>query len=57
MKKVWNITIYSMKNGKTDVYETQEYTKKDVARVIMSFEPKRGYEIVKYRVEKDWWLV
>ena len=57
MRKVWKVTIYSMKDGRKDVYETECETKEQVARVFMSFKTKRGYEVMKFKVEREWWLV
>ena len=57
MREVWKVKIYSMKDGKKDIYETESDTKIGVTRIIMTFKPKRGYDVVKYRIEKEWWLV
>ena len=57
MKEMWKVTIYSMKDGKKDIYETETDSRVGASRIIMTFIPKRGYEVVKYRIEKEWWLV
>ena len=57
MKEVWKVTIYSMKAGKKDIYETETDSIVSVSRIIMTFKPKRGYQVVKYRIEKEWWLM
>lgn len=57
MREIWKVTVYSMKDGKKDVTEIDCDSRIDVSRVIMSFKAKRGYEIMKFRVEREWWLV
>lgn len=57
MREIWKVTIYSMNGGKRDTYETECETKEEVARVIMTYKAKRRYEILKYRIEREWWLV
>jgi len=57
MREIWKVTIYSMKDGKKDIYETETDSIIGATRIIMTFKPKRGYEVVKYRIEKEWWLM
>lgn len=57
MREVWNVKIYSMKDGRKDVYETNADNEVELARIVMSFKPKRGYEVVKMVMEREWWLV
>ena len=57
MREIWRVTIYSVKDGKKDIYETETTSKNMIARIILTFKPKGGYEVVKYRIEKEWWLV
>lgn len=57
MREMWKVTIYSMKDGKKDIYETETDSKINITRIILSFKPKRGYDVMKYRIEKEWWLV
>lgn len=57
MREVWKVKIYSMKDGRKDIYETDCETNEQIARIFMSYKPKRGYKVVKFIVEREWWLV
>lgn len=57
MREVWKVKIYSMKDGRKDVYETNADSTVELARIVMTFKPKRGYEVVKIVMEREWWLV
>lgn len=57
MKEGWKVKIYSMKDGRKDVYETDCENEVDIARVVMSYKPKRGYQVVKFTIEREWWLL
>ncbi len=57
MREVWKVKIYSMKDGRKDVYETNAENEVELARIVMSYKPKRGYEVVKIVMEREWWLV
>jgi len=57
MREIWNVKIYSMKDGRKDIYETNAENEVELARIVMSYKPKRGYEVVKIVMERDWWLL
>lgn len=51
------MTIHSTKDNKMDIYETGCTDEKEIARLVMTFKPKRGYKVVKFKIEREWWLV
>ena len=57
MREIWKVTIYSIKDGKKDITKIDCDSRVDVSRVVMSFKAKIGYEIIKFRIEREWWLL
>lgn len=48
------VTIVSINNaGKQSKTRLSFYTMKEVARFLLTFEPKRGYDPIDYRVTKE----
>lgn len=52
MKEKFLVKIVAEKNGKLQVFEDESDDMKNVCRMILTFKPKRGYEVFHVMIDK-----
>ena len=52
MKEKFLVKIVCEKNGRLQVFENEAEDMKNVVRMILTFKPKRGYEVFHVTIDK-----